>query len=192
MQYNSNYKNISTIEGRTMVKNAKKNWVNYIWAFSRISLGFVFLWAFVDKLFGLGLATCNVKGVTTIGCHSAWLSGGSPTSGFLSHAAGPFANFYNALAGVPLIDWLFMLGLLGIGIGLMFGVAMKVSAAAGSLMLFMMWTAALWPANNPFIDQHIIYILLIIGLAGVNKDQVLGLRKVWVKLPVVKKYSWLE
>ena len=191
MQY-SNYINISLIEGYAMVKKAKKNWVNYIWALSRISLGFVFLWAFVDKLFGLGYSTCKVGGVTTVGCHSAWVAGGSPAGGFLSHVSGPFANFYNSLTGIPLIDWLFMLGLLGIGVGLILGIAMKLSAITGSVLLLMMWTASLWPTSNPFLDQHIIYILLIIGLAGVNKDQVLGLRKVWVKLPIVKKFSWLE
>ncbi len=175
-----------------MVKKAKNSWVNYIWALSRISLGFVFLWAFVDKLYGLGYSTCRAEGVTDVGCHSAWLSGGSPTVGFLSHVAGPFSNFYSALAGIPLIDWLFMLGLLGIGVGLMFGVAMKLSAITGSVLLFMMWTASLWPTTNPFLDQHIIYILLLVGLLGVNKSQVLGLRNVWIKLPIVKKYSWLE
>ena len=175
-----------------MVKKAKNNGVNYVWAISRITLGLILLWAFVDKLFGLGYSTCNVKGVTTVGCHSAWLSGGSPTSGFLSHVSGPFAHFYSTLAGVPLVDWLFMLGLLGIGVGLVLGIAMKLSAVTGSVLFFMMWTASLWPATNPFIDEHIIYILLILGLAGVNKDQVLGLRKVWVNLPIVKKFSWLE
>jgi thiosulfate dehydrogenase [quinone] large subunit len=175
-----------------MAKKSKKNWVNYIWALSRISLGFVFLWAFVDKLFGLGYSTCKVGGITTVGCSSAWVSGGSPAGGFLSHVSGPFANFYSSLAGIPLVDWLFMLGLLGIGVGLILGIAMKLSAITGSVLLLMMWAASLWPSSNPFVDQHIIYILLILGLAGVNKDQVLGLRKVWVNLPVVRKFSWLE
>ena len=62
----------------------------------RILMGFIFLWAFLDKTFGLGVATPADK---------AWIAGGSPTTGFLSNAVqGPFATFFNSLAGVP-ADW---------------------------------------------------------------------------------------
>ena len=48
----------------------------------RVVLGFEFLWAFLDKLFGLGYATPSAK---------AWIAGGSPTKGFLSSVdVGPF------------------------------------------------------------------------------------------------------
>lgn len=45
-------------------------------ALLRLSIGFVFLWAFLDKLFGLGYATPGAR---------AWINGGSPTKGFLSN-----------------------------------------------------------------------------------------------------------
>jgi CPA2 family monovalent cation:H+ antiporter-2 len=38
-------------------------------------MGFVFLWAFLDKTFGFGYATASGKG---------WIDGGSPTEGFLA------------------------------------------------------------------------------------------------------------
>lgn len=172
-----------------MAKKSRIRVSNYIWALARVSLGFTFLWAFVDKLFGLGYATCSTGGV---GCSSAWIAGGSPTTGFLSHVDGPFASFYNAMSGSPLADWLFMLGFLGIGLGLTLGIAMRITALSGALLLVMMWAASLWLSNNPIIDSHVIYALLILGLLSVNKDQVWGLRKAWINLPVVKKISWLE
>jgi len=176
-----------------MVKKAKKGLVNYFWSLTRISLGAIFLWAFLDKLFGLGYATCNVAGVTTVGCSSAWVAGGSPTSGFLTHAtSGPFADFFSAMAGNGFVDWLFMMGLLGIGLGLIFGIAMKISTVSGVLLVLMMWLSTLWPANNPILDEHIIYAFVLVGLALVNKDQVWGLRKVWLSIPLVKKFAWLE
>ena len=56
----------------------------------RISLGWVFLWPFLDKVFGLGFTTAK---------ESAWLAGGSPTSGFLLYATtGPFASIFQAMA----------------------------------------------------------------------------------------------
>ena len=50
----------------------------------RLALGWMFLWAFLDKMFGLGHETA---------AEDAWINGGSPTEGFLAFAAaGPFAG----------------------------------------------------------------------------------------------------
>ena len=79
------------------------NKTNYVWGLLRLSIGWIFLWGFIDKLFGLGFATK---------ADSAWLAGGSPTFGFLKFAVkGPFAGFYHGLAGSAAVDWLFMAGL---------------------------------------------------------------------------------
>ena len=110
------------------------------WAVTRIALGFVFLWAFVDKLFGFGFGTPTER---------AWINGGSPTTGFLSGVEGPFADFFNGMAGQAWADWLFMAGLAGIGIALIAGVAMRIAAASGALMLVFMWLASLPLENNP-------------------------------------------
>jgi thiosulfate dehydrogenase (quinone) large subunit len=48
--------------------------VRYVWALARLSLGFVFFWAFVDKLFGLGHETTAKQ---------AWIHGGHPTTGLI-------------------------------------------------------------------------------------------------------------
>lgn len=119
----------------------------------RLAMGFVFLWAFVDKLFGLGFATTADK---------AWINGGSPTAGFLSFAVkGPFAEFFHSLAGVAMVDWLFMLGLLFIGITLILNKYVKWGSLAGMILMAMMYLALLLPVNNPIIDDHIIYILVL-------------------------------
>lgn len=167
----------------------------YAWGLARISLGLIFLWAFFDKLMGLGFATCRdaKTGVVTQMCSKAWLEGGSPTEGFLKFGTkGPFADFYRSLAGNNFIDILFMTGLLLIGIALLFGIGMKIAAFTGSLLMLMMWSAALWPANNPVLDDHIVYVFVLAGLAFSNADQRLGLRSWWVKQDVVKRYPILE
>src|ERR1035437_6374526 len=98
----------------------------------RISMGLIFLWAFFDKIFGLGFSTKPEQ---------AWLAGGSPTAGFLKMGVhGPFADLYHGLAGSGLVDWLFMLGLLFIGVSLTFGIFMKLGGWSGILMLFLMYT----------------------------------------------------
>lgn len=127
----------------------------------RVLMGFTFLWAFIDKTFGLGFATKP---------EAAWLHGGSPTTGFLTHAVkGPFAQFFTNLAGVTAIDWLFMVGLLGIGLTLLLNKYVKWGALCGVVMLVLMYLALLWPENNPFIDEHIVYAVLL-GYIALKND----------------------
>ena len=51
----------------------------------RVAMGWTFLWAFVDKLFGLGFATGRnaETGAIVFGGPDAWINGGSPTAGVL-------------------------------------------------------------------------------------------------------------
>src|SRR5438034_79206 len=95
----------------------------YVFAVARISLGWVFVWAFIDKMWGLGHETTSKQ---------AWVNGGSPTKGFLKMAAaGPFKSFYNSFAGATWANWLFMIALAGIGIALIAGIGMRIAAASG-------------------------------------------------------------
>lgn len=154
-----------------------------VWAVTRIALGFVFLWAFVDKLFGLGFATPGER---------AWVNGGSPTSGFLGGVEGPFSGVYTAISGQAWADWLFMAGLLGIGVALMAGFAMRIAAAAGALLLVLMWTAVLPIVNNPFLDDHLVYALVLVGLAAAGADRVWGIGQWWSRLAVVRRFPVLR
>lgn len=153
-------------------------------ALLRISMGFIFLWAFVDKLFGLGFSTAANK---------SWLLGNSPTYGFLKFATyGPFKSIFEGMAGNPIVDWLFMLGLLFVGVALTLGVARKISTLFGCLMLLFMWLAAFPPKQNPILDDHIIYIFVLQLLLQLHSGETWGLGKWWEKTSLVKKYSFLK
>ncbi len=127
----------------------------------RFSMSFIFLWAFFDKTFGLGFATAGVD---------AWIKGGSPTTGFLLHGTkGSFAPFFQNLAGVGIVDWFFMIGLLFIGLTLLLNFYLKWGILAGIAMMLLMYLASFPPANNPIIDDHLIYILVLTILAFQDK-----------------------
>jgi thiosulfate dehydrogenase (quinone) large subunit len=160
----------------------------------RVVLGFEFLWAFLDKTFGLGYATPAER---------AWINGGSPTKGFLSRVAvGPFESTFHAWAGAGWADWLFMIGLLAIGVALIVGVGLRIAAVSGTLMMLLMW-AAEWPldkltsagepsmSTNPIVDYHIIYAFALIALAVTFAGDIWGLGKRWAKLPFVQRNRWL-
>lgn len=151
-------------------------------ALVRISLGLIFLWAFFDKVFGLGFATSP---------ENSWLAGGSPTTGFLLHATkGPLASFFQSLVSLnPIIDIVFMVGLLLIGIGLTLGITNKLACYSGALMMLLMWLAVLPPEHHPILDDHIVYLLVLVYLAHVKT--IWSLQSRWKKTKLVKKFSWL-
>jgi thiosulfate dehydrogenase (quinone) large subunit len=156
----------------------------YLYAGLRMALGWVFLWAFLDKLFGLGHETA---------AKAAWINGGHPTEGFLKFGAtGPFKGIYNDIAGATWADWLFMIGLLGIGVALILGIGMRIAAASGATLLVLMWTAVLPPDNNPFMDDHLIYTAVLVLLALVGAGNTFGLGKSWANLSIVRDNGWLK
>ncbi|PWI13301.1 hypothetical protein DI272_03510 [Streptomyces sp. Act143] len=166
----------------------------YVLAVLRVLTGFVFLWAFLDKTFGFGYATPSGKG---------WIDGGSPTKGFLSGvAAGPMESTFHDWAGAGWADWLFMLGLLGIGLALIAGIGLRLAAVAGTAMMALMWIAE-WPpakhlsdgsasmSTNPFADYHLVYAVVLIALAAAGAGATWGLGKLWARLPFVSRNRWL-
>jgi thiosulfate dehydrogenase [quinone] large subunit len=148
-----------------------KNKERYIWAALRIGMGWLFLWSFLDKLFGFGFSTAP---------KDAWIAGGSPTFGYLKFAtSGPLATLFQSLAGSPIVDWLFMLGILAIGLALLLGIGVTMASYSGVAMMLLMWLSRLPPQQNPFLDEHIIYVIILIGLATAKSGQWFGLEKLW-------------
>ena len=161
--------------------------LRYLWAITRLCMAWVFLWPFFDKLFGLG------HGTTTA---NAWINGGNPSKGFLSGSIGPFASFFHSIAGAGWVNWLFMLGLIALGLialglALLLGICLRFAAAAGSLLLLLMWSASLPPDSDVWLDNHIVYALLLIGLALVGAGNTLGLGHRWTQTKLVRRLSWL-
>ena len=153
----------------------------YVWAITRMALGWIFLWAFIDKMFGLGLATQS----RTLG------STGKPDQGVPPFGAGPFEDFYTdrrrrlgglAVHGRPA----------GIGVALLLGIGMRVAAVAGGLLLVLMWTAVLPPENNPFMDDHLIYAAVLAVLAAGDAGDTWGLGKQWATTRLVRSYPILR
>jgi len=187
---------ISTTEERELVTSTA---LRKALAVLRIAFGLTFLWAFFDKLLALGYSTgvvLNEQGTKTgidFFSKDAWINGGNPTLGFLKFgASGPFKGFYNAIAGETWVNVLFMFGLLAIGIALTFGIAMRLGTIAGFVMYVMMWTVALWPANNPVLDDHILGALSMVVLGLALAGDTWGAGRIWARTQLVRRFPILR
>ena len=92
-----------------------------------------------------------------------------------------------------------MLGLLGIGVALIAGIALRLAAGAGVLIMAMMWlgeyplaqhTSAGAPSasTNPITDYHFIYAVVLVVLAAAYAGHRWGLGRVWARLPFVQSH----
>ena len=157
-------------------------------AVARVVIGFTFLWAFVDKLFGFGFATPSSR---------AWINGGTPAQGFIKGIDGPFHDVFQIVAN-PVGDWLFMAGLLGIGVAMITGAGLRIAAAAGTLLMVFMFLAE-WPtatalvdgkvvsgSTNPLVDSHWHEALLLIISAVTLAGDTWGIGKWWGNLGFVR------
>lgn len=148
-------------------------------AFLRIVTGWIFIWAFFDKLLGLGFNTPGER---------AWVNGGSPTYGFLSNADGAFAGIFQGMAdAAPFLDWLFMAGLLGIGVALITGAGVKIAAITGVALVFMMYLAQFplgreQAPTNPVTTAHWLEAAAMIVVAATRAGDTFGLGKWWSRI----------
>lgn len=151
-------------------------------ALTRIALGFVYLWAFVDKLFGFGVATPPEGSV---------LAGQSPSAGYLSHTEGALSGMFQALAGNPIVDVLFMLGLGAVGAAFISGIGLRLAALGGTFVMGGIYLSMLPLSNNPVVDEHLLYVLLGWTLAAIGAGSALGLGGWWQSLSWVRGRRWL-
>ena len=103
-------------------------------------------------------------------------------AGFLSHTK-TWHNVYAVLATPamdPVLTFLVSYGHLLIGLSLLVGLMVRVSAAFAVALLLMYWTAHMdWPfienTNNFVIDYHIVYAVLCVYLIAKRAGHVWGL-----------------
>lgn len=156
-------------------------------AIARIGMGWVFFWAFMDKTFGLGWTTPSDR---------AWVNGGSPTRGYLMSRSGWFEEVFHGMADSSLVSWLFMLGLLGVGLSLILGIGMRIGTISGITMLLLMFLASVpfrrdAGQTNPLWDSHLTEAAILLVLLALRAGDHYGLGKRWAKVKWVNENRWL-
>lgn len=106
-------------------------------------------------------------------------------AGYLMNAK-TFPGFFELLAQpsiIPLIDLVNEWGLTLLGISLILGVFVRISSVLGATLMFLYYLPILefpYAGSHSFIiDDHIIYILVLVYFASSNAGRVFGLDKKW-------------
>ena len=82
--------------------------------------------------------------------------------------------------------------LLLIGLGLITGVMTRLAAVGGIAWMATFYLGtAIWPEHNPFLDDHLVYAIVLVGLILANAGRYYGLGKVWQQVEFVKDRRYL-
>lgn len=155
----------------------------YALAVFRILSGWIMLWPFFDKLFGLGFQTSPGGG---------YIDGVSPSSYVVYVADGVFKEFYTSLAGNWVIDVVMMAALLVLGVTLISGITSKLTTFGMCAFLLVMYSLCIPPTDNPIIDYHILLLVGILATYFLGGYEKLSLHPWWSGTWIVKRFPILD
>ena len=97
-------------------------------------------------------------------------------AGYLAGATGPFAGFFQSLAGSVVVDQFNIWGLTLIGIALIVGACVRPAAFFGAIMMALYYFAHFEQNTaHGFIDEHIVYIFVFLVFMAGGVGHILGL-----------------
>ena len=151
----------------------------YVLAVLRILLGWIMLWPFFDKMFGLGFATPAGQG---------FVQGGSPSYFVTWITEGVFKDLYMSIAGNIVIDVILLLALLALGITLTLGIASKLTTFGMVAFLLVMYTLVVPPTDNPIVDDHILLAVATLAVYFLGGFDRLSLNAWWKEHFLAKRF----
>ena len=111
---------------------------------------------------------------------------------YLNAATGPFAGFFQSMAGSPFVDGLNAWGMLLIGIALVLGVGTRLVLFFAALLMVLYYVAA-FESNTAhgLIDEHVMYFFAFFVMASYSVGTIWGVDAWVVKQKWFKKTPWL-
>jgi thiosulfate dehydrogenase [quinone] large subunit len=168
-------------EGDTFVVTHEYPAARVVLALARLTIGWMFLWAAIDRVFGLGYPT-----------DEGMLSGGTPVIDRLEESRGPLEGMFQWLADVPGIEWIAVVGLALVGLAVMLGVGFRAASTVGVVVAVLAFLAVLPPEANPVVDRHLVYAAVLAGMALANAGEELGLGRWWSRRRFVQRHPILR
>ncbi len=119
----------------------------------RLVFGWVFLWAGISKF------------ITPNWSAAGYLSGAKNFTGFYGWLTSP--------AVLPVVNFLNEWGLTLLGISIILGLGIRISAVLGSVVMFLYYFVLPfpWPDGHSFlVDDHIVYAFVLLLLASIGVE----------------------
>lgn len=118
------------------------------------------------------------------------LSGQFDASFYLQGAQnlGPFYAWFADPANIGWVNALNEWGQLLIGISLISGIAIRISGVFGILLMLLYYLPVM---KSPYVDQHVIYILVFLVLMAFDAGRYFGLKKIFQKFVPVRFHNIL-
>ena len=142
----------------------------------RVSLGWLFFYAGITKVL-----------------NPSWTAEG------YMRGAKTFPEFYQWMINsgmIPLVDFMNEWGLTLLGVSLILGIGLRLSSVLGAFLMLLYYFPALdFPYPNPhsyIVDEHIVYALALLLLAGLRAGRVWGLEAWCSRLPLCSRIPVLR
>ena len=152
----------------------------------RVAMGWVFLFAGIEKVLALGGKPFSAAGYLQFATAGTW-PGVTLEQGQYLNPTHPFWASLGQNAGlVGVINVLVVFGELAIGTALILGLFTRFAAAMGSLMVTFFFIAS-WDFANGIVNSDAIYVILTASLGIMGAGRVFGLDAVIEKTEFVRK-----
>ena len=112
-----------------------------------------------------------------------------------------FSWFFSRLLNpgiLPAMNFLNEWGLTLLGVSLILGIGVRLSSILGAVLMLMYYIVLPFPYPNPHslvVDEHIIYIAVLLYFAATRAGRVYGLENLCSSLPICSKFprsrEWL-
>ena len=152
-------------------------------ALTRITIGWVFLYAGIEKVFGAQpFSAVGFLKFGTIGTTAEKVADGTIIN--------PTHGFWVSLAGngtlIPIVNFLVVFGEVAIGAALILGLATRFASVMGTLMMGLFWLA-IWDFSHGVVEYHSVLAIVALGLGIVGAGEFYGLDALVESTPIVKR-----
>ncbi len=157
----------------------------------RIAIGWVFLFAGIEKVLALGGKPFSAAGYLQFATMGTW-PGTTLEQGQYLNPTHPFWASLGANAGlISVINVLVVFGEVAIGTALILGLFTRFAAAMGTLMMTFFFIAS-WDFANGVVNSDAIYAILLVTLGIMGAGKVFGLDAILERTEFVKKVPVLN
>ena len=157
----------------------------------RIAMGWVFLFAGIEKFLALSGKPFSAAGFLQFATMGTWPGVTLAQGEYINPTHPLWASLGQSAGLIGVVNVLVVFGELAIGTALILGLFTRFAAAMGTLMLTFFFVAS-WDFANGIVNSDAIYMILTASLGIMGAGRVFGLDAVLEKTEFVKRIPALN